>query len=612
MYQYVTLLWNESNDRESNAARLLEWDIRKRRPSWRVAHACKGLVAFHSGESDGSNRAYALVGDGGLVVGKLFQSKYDVGAAVTDPVFDTWTTNEVVTTGGRYLTDHYWGSYIAFIRDSDLGGRRYVLRGPCGQLPCFSVSHRGVRVYFSRMEDCIQLGLTDFSTDWSFVVKHLACRGGLLLSGTALNEVAQIMPGECEVLTAKGNSRAVYWDPVAIATNEVIENQAQAVSEIKRTTEYCVSAWASAHKTILLLLSGGLDSTIVLNCLANAATNPKVIGLNCATPKAEGDEREFARLAASEAGVELRESVLDPKAVRFEDLESIERSAVPAVYTSDLLHSRRQGTAAAAVGATAVFTGQYGDAVFLQGATEFRTADFVRLHGLKPALLRLAYEEACMRNLTIWSVLRSSVKHLWRLPPLTYYSRILEHSTLLADNARASVGTRSLLPTTIADFDAVPRGKLSQILKFRIPFGYGDPFGNTMRPQKIHVLGSQPLLELSFRIPTYVLTANGIGRALVRKAFSGCIPAKIAYRRTKGVCTNLLQETFAANHDYIREQLLDGLLVREGLVDRNALEHCLSDKEEISVSIAGELPVLFSTEAWLQRWAGNENTRAVA
>lgn len=612
MYHYVTLLWNESDERQSETARQLTYRIRRYQPNWNISHECKGLKVFESGQSIGTNRAYPLKHNGGVIVGKLFKSGNQLGDDFAEPIFDAQLTEALVETGGQYLIDHFWGSYVAFVREGNPGGRTYVIRGPCSRLPCFSVGYRGLEVYFSRMEDCAQLGINNFSMDWSFIVNHIACRGGLRLSGTALNEVSQLTPGECEIKTANGKSRTAYWDPVAIAARDVMADPLQATSKIKNVTQHCISAWASAHKSILLLLSGGLDSTIVLSCLSKSPTRPEVVGLNCATPGAEGDEREFARLAARRVEIKLLEEVINPEAVRFEDLEAIERSAFPAIYTSDLLHSRRQGRASAAIGATAIFTGQYGDGVFLEGGMQYRTADFVRLHGLSLQILKLAYEEARMQNLTIWSVLSSSLKHKWRLPPLTYYSRLLEDSSFLSDDARASVVEQSLQPHMIADLNAVPRGKLIQILNLLIPFGYGDPFGNTTRPENIHVLGSQPLLELSLRIPTYVLSANGIGRALARKAFANEIPAKIAYRRTKGACSNMLQQTFAANHGYMREQLLDGLLVREGIVDRNALESCLSDKEAISVSIAAELPVLFSTEAWLQRWKSDGKKRAVA
>jgi asparagine synthase (glutamine-hydrolysing) len=121
-------------------------------------------------------------------------------------------------------------------------------------------------------------------------------------------------------------------------------------------------------------------------------------------------------------------------------------------------------------------------------------------------------------------------------------------------------------------------------------------------PERVEPLTSQPLLELCLRIPTFILASGAEDRSLARRAFSQDVPANILARRSKGSIEAFIRQTILNNVRFVRGMLLDGVLVRENLLDRQRLEVALSGRPE---RIAGAPACLFDflgIEAWARRW----------
>jgi asparagine synthase (glutamine-hydrolysing) len=111
-------------------------------------------------------------------------------------------------------------------------------------------------------------------------------------------------------------------------------------------------------------------------------------------------------------------------------------------------------------------------------------------------------------------------------------------------------------------------------------------------------------MELCLRIRTYALIEGGWDRALARRAFAPDLPTEIVRRRAKGGVTVHLRNILRRNAPFIREMLLDGVLVREGLLDKQRLELCLSAQGGLKDAAFAEVAVdHISTEAWLRSWS---------
>ncbi len=158
----------------------------------------------------------------------------------------------------------------------------------------------------------------------------------------------------------------------------------------------------------------------------------------------------------------------------------------------------------------------------------------------------------------------------------------------------------------------MPHGTLWHALSLSVPPGFYDSFDAPEDPERTYPLLSQPLVELCLRIPTYRLIAGGVDRSLARRAFTEELPTQIVQRRSKGGINTLSTRILDANLPFLRETLLDGYLVREGILDRGRLERTLSGRPDpTSVEYNEILHEYLSIEAWLRRGHGLK-TRAAA
>ncbi len=128
--------------------------------------------------------------------------------------------------------------------------------------------------------------------------------------------------------------------------------------------------------------------------------------------------------------------------------------------------------------------------------------------------------------------------------------------------------------------------------------------------ERISPLRSQPVVEVCLRIPTYWHASDGWSRALARRAFAADVPREILQRHLKGGVDGYVKRLLFANIQFVRELLLDGLLIREGLLDRRKLADTLSGRTTRGGAEMAEVFDHLSTEAWLRTWIDRSYTLA--
>jgi asparagine synthase (glutamine-hydrolysing) len=101
-----------------------------------------------------------------------------------------------------------------------------------------------------------------------------------------------------------------------------------------------------------------------------------------------------------------------------------------------------------------------------------------------------------------------------------------------------------------------------------------------------------------------VWITGGRDRAIARRAFTDALPPAIVRRQQKGAINQLNLMIVDANEAYVRELLLDGLLVKEGLLDRARLERYLTrGASRAGFEYNDVLRHHLCTETWLRRWS---------
>ena len=609
MFRFVAFVWNDLQAAARESAQALLQRHSAAKGDWRVPLRCGGLEVRYATTGPDSCAAHLLTEDGGVVLGNLFARSQEGVSTRAPAALAEADSRAMLDSNGRHLIESFWGRYVAFLHDPGAQAT-WVLRDPSGGLPCYVARCRGVDVYFSCIDDIVELLDAPLEVNWPYLIATV-CFLREHSAGTALREVTQVLAGECVETRGGATKRLFYWDPLAVANTEVIEDLGEAVAAMRQCVRDVIHAWASCYDHVLLSLSGGLDSSIILACLRDAPSRPRVTCFHYYPLGADLDERAFARAAAAKAGLDLIERPRD-SAFSLEPLLTIQRAPEPTNYPYFLEHSRQDAQLAAQHGAAAVVIGYGGDQLFYQERAEWAAGDFLHRRGLRPGVLRVALDAAQMDQISIWRVLRDAISgylvhQRWsvlheagRMRPLLVPAAIEE--------ARRSA---AFLHPLLRHPRGAPSGKLWHAHQVSQPFDFYDPLACEGDAERISPLYSQPLLELCLRIPTYVLTDRGWDRAVARRAFYEDLPPEIRNRRHKGGIEEHMRLTLEHNRGFLRELLLDGALVRQGVVDRTRLAEVLSGRATRIAAGSGELLEYAGVEAWLRCW-GARVRRAAA
>lgn len=610
MFRYVAFCWNRSSQVQAKSVLQLATRLKARSSGWRIAFCGPGIRVYTIDERVGASSSIPLQSGYGIVLGTLFEHADGTDQRVRRArTVDADESARIARTAGRRLIAEYWGRYVAFVQNRETG-HLWIIRDPTGALPCLRFGIDGIQIFAAHIEDCCELAPSRFSIHWPYVRARLL-EPYVQTAATGLTGVSQLLPGNCVELVDGKSNESTYWHPCHIAESHVVEDEAEAVERLRSVVTSCVQAWASCHKAILLKLSGGLDSAIVLGCLISASERPNVICANDYSQGSDTDERYYARLAAEQANCTLVERARDPTADLKRSLAFRRLSAPLPSHFWIQTHPTNEELAARN-SATALFTGNGGDQLFLAGGSQWPLVDYLYCHGPHLRAVRIArdasYLQPPARCQSWWSLMRKGIdlgllggrkrKPFDALPD--YSSQTIVNGDVI-DALRSEY--RSWLPPWLQGTFELPPGKIAQVYRLSFPNSY-YPISlyqtDTLEP--VHPLLSQPVIELCLRVRTYALVSGATDRTAARKAFEHVLPPGIASRRSKGGVNDHGIDVLLRNVCFVREFLLEGELMRHHMLNRSVLEDALGGKRE-GLSVAPYMIIdLLQVEAWLRAW----------
>jgi len=514
-------------------------------------------------------------------------------------VLDEQTSRDIVATRGRALLDRYWGRYVAFLAPASEGGR-ILLRAPAGDLPSYVSTFQGVTFAYSRVADYCQITEARLTPNWEELAIRVAT-GQDRVGTSVLVGVSTVYPGECLEFRNGQCTRTSYWTPQQVATSGVIEDFPTAAAELRSEIKRCVCTWAGCYEHLVHLLSGGLDSSIVLACLSASRPAPAITCVNYRTADSESDERVYARAAARRARCELIEAERSAR-INLAGILRFSPRASPVdttVLTLEMIPLIRR--IATKYSARAVFNGNQGDAVFFNHHARLAALDFARRHGAGRDLVGLLSMVASQTTFSFWKVLADALRFGLLGLRWDYRQELAATRKLVTASASAvAKASASTLAPWFSHEVLLPPGKLAHAFHLLLPSFYYDALEMPSDPEWTDPLGSQPVVDLCLRIPTYLHAHNGRLRALARRAFESDIPAEIATRHWKSSAMGHFKSVVTGNLEFVRELLLDGRLVRERLVDGRSLEIILAnDPGRAAIPTTVELLDYVCVEAWL-------------
>jgi asparagine synthase (glutamine-hydrolysing) len=540
-----------------------------------------------------------LLRDRGCIAGYLFRREIPSGRVLD---LDEAAIGKAIATRGESLLADFWGGYVALIESDD--GSIDVIRDPSGMLPCY-VRPSGPFVRLaSDMTDLVAPGTA--AIDFEVITRMFASVDALGRK-TAVAGVEELLPGERLRVTSAGTHTSLAWSPWDYIPSRYRRSFVDDVDAVRTTVKDCVGSWTTCFDSILLGVSGGVDSSIVA-----AAAIPRTPGLRLLTfvePGTEGDERRYAAALAAKLGIPLSASHFDlgmvdvtkPTLPHFPV-----PIALPIFQAIEAIHMDEDRFKPI----DAFFSGNGGDNVFCNMRSAAPLADRLIARGPTPGLWRTAQDLADLTGSPIAQVIR----HGWR----RFRDRCEPHSVrfdLMGLTPRAAtdaIAGEDRHPWLTAPSGALPGQKAYVAMQARGQKSV-ELYPRRKTAPQIAPLLSQPIAELCLSIPTWHSVRGGHNRAVARAAFASDLPPLIADRRTKGSPHGFLRRIFDAQLSGGLTLLRGGRLVEVGIVD----PHFLARAHEGAWRDDGrDLRILTfcAAEAWVRWWekggAPSNNTAA--
>ncbi len=526
---------------------------------------------------------------GGVIFGSLF-------ARETSRSVDTLATqmqNGIYQSQGKHLIDHFWGGYVAVLPAKDTPSVS-VVRSPFGDLPCYYVETSDVVILASDIP--LLIAATDLRpvVEWDALTRHLIA-SNVPRSETCLSGIKELRGGQRLTIDADQIAVAEMWSPWIRAKSQ-FSTRAEAADHLRRSVLDSTAAVAGQFDRIVLKLSGGVDSSIVAAALARAPATFSCVTLVTRNPS--GDERRYAHLVAEALSAPLYEVYRDPAHV---DLTRSASAHEPRPTVRSFLQEsdRICRTAAAEMGASAIFDGGGGDNVFCSLRSAAPVADCLLSSHPEAGILEVAKNVARLAQASVWTVGKSALAKAWFKPPAFRWKG---DTRFLSRRSQSLVQSAVQHPWLEAPSDALP-GKAAQIALFVRAQCYVEGLDPLAPYQLVAPLVTQPVVETCCRTPSWMWFDDGRDRAIARAAFCEELPAEVIWRRSKGTPESFMAELYEANLPVIRELLAEGLLAENDVIDRDALAAELRHAGPVRGSNYVRVMQLLDAEVWARSWS---------
>lgn len=499
---------------------------------------------------------------GGVLIGDLFTQD---GITVNDSARFPEHSNQAQTR--KYILETYWGSYLIIQPDAQGPDNFTMTRAPsaAGNLPCIYSIKAGSGFLTSDLSLAIRASLYRKQIDWDFIAHRLRY-SGIKTQRSGLADVVELLPACSLSVSGTETSTRQAWSPWDFVVPEQrYRNLRDAATQIRHAVSSAVRAWTDTDRSMLLELSGGLDSSIVAACLRDH--HARVICCNLVTSVPGVDERRYASLMARQLGVELNTEYLDLDKARIDFAPSPD-SVAPGMGALQYAIDEVMEAAAERHGALAYYSGGGGDSVFCYLRTAAPAADAFRAGGFWAAMTA-SRDLANMHQCTFWKAGSLTISKLRRPPKSPYH----EDATFIAPSV-ANVRPEAH-PWFSAPKNALPgdRERIFDLAGNQL--FQGQAARGSRRPLRFPLL-SQPVMEACLRAPSWMWISEGRNRALARAAFSDALPPDIVNRQSKATYMSYLGAVYERNKHQISDFLLSGRLNSQGLLDTRAINTFLA------------------------------------
>ncbi len=428
---------------------------------------------------------------------------------------------------------------------------------------------------------------------------------------TFFEGIRRLEPAHHLTVTAEGARASRYWD---YRTRSQTYDDRRPVETFRALLDDAVRLRLRSDVPVGLALSGGLDSTSVLACVARRTGGHPIKAFTAVFPGERFDESEYARLASSELGAELHCVEYRPEHF-IEDLRDITWHLDYPTTDSQVL-PRWQIMRAASRAVKVILEGQ--------GADEMLAGYLGRYFG--PYLLDELGRLKAGRRLARLKKLIGSCRDTWRSQGrslgggLWRYGVARARSAWTGMSASHCVYTREFLDLH-SNHPPAPwarqfEDRLTNLMHFDHAVNYlpfllklGDALSMAFSLESRLPYLDHRLVEFVFQLPVEYKMDGALSKGILRSAMAGAIPERIRNRRDKvGFYTPISQWITRCMDSDIRPLLLSARCRDRGLFDMKKMEQVLSRQHRGRSRMEYYIFQWLSVELWFRLFIDGDGT----
>ena len=426
---------------------------------------------------------------------------------------------------------------------------------------------------------------------------------------TGVGGIRRLLPGHVLHWEAGRVHSRPYWE---LRPERRTLPDAEWLERVRESVTSAVRRRLVSDVPLGALLSGGIDSTIVVGLMAEASSGPvKTFTVGVDDPRF--DEREPARIAASAFGTDHQELVVEPDPAELVsrlttslDEPLGDEAIVPTFLISEV--ARRHVTVA--------LTGDGGDESFA-GYERYRALGLARRIGSVPALPGLAARG--LRALPVGRHPRSAPARAARLletaalPANERYGSLVEvfparmRDVLYTSGVAAALGGDARTASEILGPPPVPGIAGLQLLDARtyLPDDLlvkADRASMATSLELRSPLLDHDVLELGIALPDSLRFDAGRGKAALRRAFAQLVPTELLQRRKTGFGVPLGAWFRGPLRELAGDVLLGQRARARGQLRPEAVERLLAEHARGERDHGHRLWCLLVLELWQRTW----------
>lgn len=556
------------------------------------------MIAVQPGRSAGADRDTAHRAEDpsglrGFLVGRLFDRSADDGIPSSAQV-GRWLSRP------RDLPARVWGRYAGAVVNAE--SELMLLRDPLGLATCYHAPCEDGIAFSTRTVSLVELLGSRPAFDWEFIASFIL-QQHFPTERTSLSGISQLPPGGLLRAHPAAPGRLIaesLWNPVDTVRQPTVPHPEEVADTLRR----CSAAWIAGSRTVALDLSGGLDSSAIAWAVRLALGPERHLAARTLYHSELGaaDERRYAAAMADSVQAELRfidaaqASPLDPavRPARRWDCVTMHAAELRMI---ELLTDGIDADAA-------LVSGGGGDQVFqTRGSGPPHLAAHLRARGLL-AGAREVLGESRTTGQPLLPLARAALRELREDGPRRLARRTAPPPGVRFPTPAWLAGPREPLRLTLPDgIEHLPTAKREQVVGIAYWAGGVDRDHRPGGKPVIYPMLSQPLVEIALRTPAHLLVDHARDRIPLRDAMDPVLPRVVATRRVKSEYAGLYQCAVRRNFGQLRDLLLDGQGVREGLVDSRLLledlrRTALGGRPDPGWPLIG----LIAAETWCRAW----------